>query len=235
MDKTLIKEALEQARLIIASHGMVNHMPGYSRDFLGRPVDNDAYNLQYDFLLDKNRPSYSGDNFSCSLIVSYNSSGDVERDGGIYRDYKAKTVVRANSAEMTASMFRVRENMVASLLMLCEMIEGVLPKQITITVYSAEEQQARKKRAHEQEIAQRIYNILGNECVKNLRVGGRSKLTRIPSRYAENWESMPELGQYHFTNSRWSRRIGERDRKDYVFAVMKHDEDSYYVSTRRIA
>lgn len=235
MSKTLIKDALEKARLIVSSHGLVNHMPTYSRDFLGRPVENDASNLQFDFLLDPKRPSYAGDNFSCTILVYYGTSGDIERDGGIYRDYKSKVVVRANSVEMTPSMFRVRENMVASLLMLCEMIDDAIPKQIMVTVFSAEELAQRKQLAQEQETARRIYNVVGKECIKNLRVGKRPKLTRIPNRYAEVWERMPELGQYRFYIAHWSRRNGEKDRKNYVFNVMKHDEDSYYVSARRIS
>lgn len=235
MDKTPIKEALEKARLIIASHGMVSHMPGYSRDYLGRPVEDDTYSLQYDFLFDPTQPSYSGNNFSCSIVVSFSSTSEIERNGGIYRDYKSRVVVRANSVEMAPKMFRVRENMVASLLMLCEMIEGVLPKELTVTVFSPEEHAERKQLTKEQEIGRRIYNIIGSECVKNLRTGGRAKLTRIPNRYAEVWESMPELGQYRFHTARWSRRDGEKDKKNYVFNVMKHDEDSYYISARRIA
>lgn len=230
---SVINDALEKARAIVASHGLVKYMAGYTRNALAQPVNGATY-LRYDLFLDPDKPSYASDNCSAALAISYEPNRE-RRDGGIYDDYTLKVSVRLNSMELRSEIAKARENMIASMLMLCDMVELVLPKKFTVTVMTAEEVVDQEVKSKEQDIARRIHRMIGKECVKNLRAGGRPKVTRIPNKYAETWGEMPKPGRYRYTDSAWSARRGsERNRKDYVFTVSQYDSEYWYVSARRV-
>lgn len=236
MNRTQIKEALEKARLVIASHGMVAHMPTYFKSSLMNPVSDYADSLSYEFYLDPNKSGYASDNYSCALNVFYRSAADVERDGGIYRDSKLRVTIRIGSADVTVHQLTARENMVASLGMLAQMIEATIPKTLTTTVMTPEALKEKRQIEHEQKVAAKIFEIIGKDAVKNLRTGGKSRLIRIPEKYAETWGAMPEPGRYRFDQVRYTNRRGQiKDRAGYVFVVSKGYDDSYNLRSTRVS
>lgn len=236
MDRTQIKEALEKARLVIASHGMVAHMPTYFKSSLMNPVTDSTDRLSYEFYLDPRKSAYSSDNYNCALNVFYSSAGDVERGGGIYSDNKLKVTIRIGSAEVYTNQLTARENMVASLAMLAQMIEATLPDAITTTVMTPEALKEKRQIAHEQTVAEKIFGIIGKDAVKNLRTGGKSRLIRIPEKYAETWGAMPEPGRYRFDQVRYVNRRGHvKDRAGYIFVVSKGYDDSYNLRSTRVS
>lgn len=236
MNRTQIKEALEKARLVIASHGMVAHMPSYFKSSLMNPVSDSTDRLSYEFYLDPNKSGYSSDNYNCALNILYYSASDVERDGGIYRDSKLRVTIRIGSAEVYVQQLTARENMVASLAMLAQMIEATLPQSITTTVVSPEALKERRQLEHEQNIAEKIFRITGKDAVNNLRTGGKSRLIRIPEKYAEIHGAMPDPGRYRFDQVRYINRRGQiKDRAGYVFVVSKGYDDSYNLRSTRVS
>lgn len=234
MDYTPITEALEKARLIISAHGLVKHMPDYSKKDLGQPVNTNHSALRYEFLLDPTISSYSSENYSATFSVNYDGK-QTERDGGIYYDLQLNTSVRLSAMELRSKNIVARENMISSLMMLCDMVELSLPKEITITVWTPEQLRDKRAREKEQIVARDIHHSIGKECIKNLRAGGKPKLTQIPHKYVERYGEMPPEGTYRYSTSKYSRRGGEKDRKDYVFSVVKYDTETWYVRARRTA
>lgn len=222
MDNASISEALERARIIISSHGMMAHMPSYYRSILAQSVGSlhGTTCLQYEFLLDPKKSSYNDENHSCVLIVRYDGDNTVERDGGVYRDLVLKVSIRNASSIVTTASAPARENMLNSMLMLCEMIESALPSELTLTVKSPEVLTEERKVAHEQLVSSRIEYAVGKESLKNLRVGGRPRVVRIPDSYAEMHGSMPEPGRYRYDQVRRSDRRGRvKDRAEFLFVV----------------
>lgn len=227
MDRTPLKEALKKAQLIVAAHGMVRYMPQYSKNSLSNLVD-DADRLTYEFLLHPQKSSYNNDNFSCTLCIVYNCERDDEREGGIYRDYNRRVSIRTGTSDMTLAGIKIRENMIASLTMLVEMIETVIPQRLTVTVMSPEDLREKRQREHEQSIASKIFNVVGKDAVKNLRVEGRPRITRLPDNYAEVNGSMPDIGRYRFEQIRYVNRHGQiKDRAGFIFSVNKSHDGSY--------
>ncbi|MBM3194144.1 MAG: hypothetical protein FJZ60_00085 [Chlamydiae bacterium] len=221
MDRSPIREALEKAKLIISSHGMVRHMPSYVKSSLANLVADSAERVSYEFYLYPKKTGYSPGNYNCALSVWYSSGQDVEREGGVYRDYAPLVMVRIGSAELSYAELQLRENMISSLAMLAELLETALPQKITLTVMTPEVLKQKKQSEHEQLVASQIFDVVGKESVSNLRKGGRPKLTRIPDRYSEVYRSMPEPGHYRFSHARRYDRYGHvKDRAEFVFVVV---------------
>lgn len=234
MDRTQLKEALEKARLVIASHGMIAHMPSYYKSALMTPVANTSDRLSYEFYLDPNKSGYAADNYNCALNVYYQSSSDIERDGGIYRDFTSKISIRLGSSEITVDALSARENMIASLAMLAQVVEATIPKMITVTVMTPEDLKEKKRLEYEQKTARRIFDVVGKNSTKNLRTGGKPRISRIPEKYAEEYGSMPEVGRYRFDQIRRVDRSGRIvDRAGYLFVVSKMYDDSYVLRAAR--
>ena len=236
MDKTPLKEALEKAQLIVASHGMTNYMPKYSKSSLTNIVG-DVDRLTFDFQLYPEKSSYDSNNFSCSLCIAYNYQRDEEREGGIYRDYAARVSIRLGSIDATLKTIAVRENMISTLTMLIEMIEAVIPPRITVTVMSPEDLKSKRQREHEQKIASQVFDTLGKDSVKNLRVNGKPKITRITEKYVEYYGSMPEPGRYRFNQIRYVNRRGVvKDQATFMFEVIKsYDGSSHMLKAWRLS
>lgn len=227
MDRIPLKEALEKARLVVASHGMVNYMPQYSKNSLSNSADG-IDRLTYEFLLYPNKSSYNNDNFSCTLCIAYNCEREEERDGGIYQDYNSRVSIRMGNGDMTLSGIKIRENMIASLTMLMEMIETIIPKRLTITVMSPDDLREKRQREHEQSIASQIFDVVGKDAVKNLRVNGKPRTTRLPDKYAEINGTMPDVGRYRFNQIRYRNRHGHiTDRAGFIFSISKSYDGSY--------
>lgn len=227
MDRIPLKEALEKAQLVVASHGMMNYMPQYSKNSLSNSVEG-IDRLTYEYLLHPSKSSYNNDNFSCTLCIAYNCERDEERAGGIYRDYNSRVSIRMGTGDMTLAGIKIRENMIASLTMLMEMIEIAIPKRLTVTVMSPEDLREKRQREHEQTIASKIFSVVGKSAVKNLRVGGRPRTIRLPDNYAETNGSMPDVGRYRFDQIRYVNRHGQiKDRATFIFSVSKSYDGSY--------
>jgi hypothetical protein len=230
-----LKEALQKAKLFVASHGLVNHMTAYSKSALGYELSNDETCLSFDYALDPNKSLYSSDNFCCTLNICYWSPrGPIERDGGVYSDYHLKITIRMNSFELTLEKINSRENMISSISMLAGMIESTIPKTITITVTTHEELCEKRQIAHEQFVASRLYEVIGKELVRNLRVGGNPKILRIPDKFVEIYGKMPDLGLYHYDQIRYRNRRGQiKARAGFILTVNKNSDDSYFIVAKR--
>jgi len=235
MDRSPVKDALEKSRLIISSHGMVNYMPDYAKNSLMNPINEASSGLTFDFCLYPKKSIYDSNNCNCSLVVNYSSSGDIERDNGIYRDYICSVFVRMSSSELTLQMLKKRENMIELLFMLIEMIESIIPKKLTLTVTTPEQLKENKKIHHEQIISEQIFSIAGKNSILNLRKGGKSKTTLLSQKYAEVYGSMPAPGKYRFKHIKNVNRKGKiTDQADIVFVVQSPD-DRTIIKAYRVA
>jgi hypothetical protein len=236
MDRTPIKEALEKARLIIASHGMISHMPSYIKSSLANPLNHLIEKISYEFYLDPLQPGYSMNNYNCALNVCYIPNNDEERDGGIYKDFNVRVSIRIGSADLRLQEILARENMISSLTLLGSMIESSIPKKITLMVMSPEDLKEKRKRTFEQQVAEQIFTVLGKESVRNLRKGGKPRHSRIPEKYSEVYGSMPEPGRYRYSQIRAHDRHGHvKNRVEFVFIVNKSFNDFYTLKAYRVA
>jgi len=236
MDRTQLKEALEKARLVVASHGMAAHMPSYFKTALMTPVNDSTERLTYEFYLKPDISSYSSNNYSCALNVWYFSDSNVERNGGIYRDYTAKVLIRLGSADITLSELSARENMVSLLAMLAQMVKDTIPPKITATVMTPDVLKEKRQTEHEQKISEQIFRIVGKDALKNLRKGGKSRVSRLPEKYSEVFGTMPEVGRYRFEQVRRVNRRGSViDRAGYVFFVSKSYDESHVLRAHRVS
>ncbi len=223
-----IKEALEKARLIVASHGMVNYMPQYARSLLTSYILDYQDSMSFEFFLDPQKTGYSSDNFTCTLNVRYSYDKDVERDGGVYRDYRSRVSLRISSCDLNMEALAKREQMVESLKMLVEMIESVVPKVIVGTVMTPEDLREKRQLAHEQKVAEQIFSVLGKDCIRNARTNGKPKTTVIPESFVNVYGMMPAPGRYRYDHVKYRTRSGNiTDRAKYIFSVSKTYNESY--------
>jgi len=215
-----LNEVLERARLIISSHGMSNYMPSYAKSTLVHQLHESCDKISYDFMLDPKKSSYSNDNFICTLNVSYAYDCDIERDEGIYRDYMRRISIRIGGGDVSLQMLKNREDMIESIKMLMEMIEVSIPKKIVHTVMTPSALKAKRQKAYEQQISSQIFSIVGKDAVRNVRTGGRPKISVLSQKYAEVYGSMPQPGKYHFDYVKNRNRRGYvTDRASIIFIV----------------
>lgn len=225
MERTKIKEALEKAQLIVASHGMVNYMPTHAKAALTQPINEYNDRISFDFFLNPKRAGYSSDNYTCSISVLYAYHSDVERDGGIYRDHTSRVSLRLGGGDVSLEQLEQRENMIQSLKMLMEMIAVSIPKSFVETVMTPDALKEKRQLQHEQTVASRIFDAVGKDAIKNLRTNGKPKVSLIPANYAETHGEMPEQGRYRFDHVKAVNRRGQvRDRAGFIFVVKKTDE-----------
>ena len=216
MDRTEIVKALKTAQTVVVSHGMASYIPERFKGSL--TVEINEYNdfSQYEFYMRPKQSMWDSNNYSCALVVGYCPGQDTVVDGGTYRDYKRRLHIRYGSGEASIGDFKLRENFVSSLMMLCEMVESLTPESITITVETPEEGVKRLRREFEQNIGGRIHSSLDKKDFKNLRKGGKSRLVRIPDVYVNNWGSLPDPGTYAY------KHIIRKDRGGRVAAFTKY-------------
>ena len=226
MDTTPIAEALKVSLAIISSHGITAHMS--NRSTLSRQIDSTTKNVRFDFSLDPSRSPWADGNSSCSLIVGYNGGANYAGvDGGTYNDFKRSIKISYSSDELRPATARLRENMMNSLLMVCEMLEASLPKSFTITMVTPAEALDRAARASEQEIAKKIFDVVGSDAVKNLRKGGKGRIVRVPEAYVQNHGDLPPSGDYRLNRPiSYDRRGYVRQSFDYVVKVSTSDGSS---------
>lgn len=235
MDLSGIKEALEKARLIVASHGMVNYMPQYARSSLTSYILDYQESVSFEFFLDPQKTGYSSDNFNCTLNVRYLYDKDVERDGGIYRDYRSRVSIRISSCDLTLEALTKRERMVESLKMLAEMVDSAVPKVIIGTIMSPEDLREKRQLAYEQKVAEQIFSILGKDCIRNVRTNGKPKTTVIPESFVNAYGTMPSPGRYRYDHVKYRTRSGNiTDRAKYIFSVSKSYDESYVLRAFKV-
>ena len=235
MDRTEIVKALKIARTVVVAHGLANHVPERFKGGLTAEINDYSDFSQYEFYLYPKQSIWDSNNYSCALVIGYTPGQDIVIDGGIYRDHKRRLHIRYGSGEANLSDFKMRENFVSSLLMLCEMIESLTPESITVTVETPEEVIRRRRREYEQEIGNRIHGVLDKNDFKNLRRGGKARLVRIPDTYTSCYGSLPEQGTYAYRHAaRRNRRGSVLEYVNYVFRVHPSSEGGSYVKISKV-
>lgn len=239
MDHTARTEAYKTAKALITSHGVVRYMNKYSRDLLSREVTVDSTALRYEFILDPTRDSWSASNPTCSLSVVYvpeTRGARVADDGAVVIDSNLRVTLGLSGSDMTTDVARQRESMVSMLMMLCEMLEATLPKQITSLVETPEQAAEKKKRAFEQAVGQQIVDNIGLSALKGLRSDGTARSFRLTGAYTSSDGKYPEAGTYHFKRIRLTDRRGRpKDITHYSIRVFGTDGTAPpTVSVRRL-
>ena len=230
MDRTKIVDALRNAQAAVVSHGIINRIPERYKSAMLAALNEYSDSLQYEFYLDPKKSSWDTDNFSCSLVIAYLSEKDYEHDGGIYRKYSRRITIRHGSSDVDTSSYKKREDFVASLLMLAEMIEVIIPESIRVTVETPAEVLKRKRREFEQEVGGRIYSILDKKDLKHLRKGGNSRTVRLPESYTGYYGSPPAPGSYAYKLMHNKDGFGKfKERGSYLFRVQTNNNNESYV------
>ena len=230
MDRSPLTNALRMAKDVISTHGIVQYMNENSKNWaLNRPIEDPSDGIQFDFSLDPKKSPWDSYNCSFCLRVNYATDGiDREISGGVYRNYKRKVKINYSSAEVTTKNCKSRENLISSLLMLCEMLESLLPKDIQLTVFTEQEVLEKKKLFEEQKVSVDIFNSVGPSYIKNLRKGGKGKIARIPESYAQDHGSFPETGDYRFRyDHQYDRRGFPKKTNTYILKVTTQNNSSY--------
>jgi hypothetical protein len=230
MDRSPLMNALKLAKDVISTHGIIEYMNENSRNWaLNRPVEDANDGIQFDFSLEPKKSPWDPANCGFCLRVNYTTDGvDREILGGVYRNYTRRVKVNYSSGEVTTNNFKQRENMLSSLLLLCEMLEAVLPERIQVTVLTEQEAAEKKKLLLEQKIATDIFNSVGPSSIKNLRKGGKGKIVRIPQTYVEEYGKFPETGDYRFHHvAQYDRRGFEKVTNTYILKVTTCNDSSH--------
>lgn len=208
MDRTEIKRALDLAHTVVISHGITAYLPERYRTALTSPVNDHNDAIMYDFYLYPKKSPWDSDNFTCSLTIAYRPGNNFESYGALLRDYTRDITIRHGSSEVRASDYKVRENFIANLMMLVEVIESITPQATTIVVETSEELKKRLRREHEQLVGGKIHSVLDKKDFKNLRKGGNSRTVRLPESYTSNYGVAPEPGVYTYKHTIRKDRSG---------------------------
>jgi len=239
MDHTARIEAYKIAKALVTSHGVVRYMNKYNRDLLSREVTAETSAVRCDFILDPNRDSWSANNPTCSLSVLYvpeTKGVRVADDGSVVIDSNLRVTLGLSGSDMTMDVVRQRESMVSMLVMLCEMLEATLPKQITSLVETSVQAAEKKKRALEQAVSQQVIDNIGMSVLKGLRKDGSARSFRLTGSYMSSDGKYPEAGVYRFKHVRSVDRRGRaKDVAHYSIRVFGSDGITPpTVSVRRI-
>lgn len=236
MDTTPLKTALNTAKTLVGAHGFMNYMREYDRRRFDHEIDDSTHALRYEFCMDPNKSSYSPDNFSCALNISYDPGADYDHEGGINRRYARKITLSYGHCELTLKTLPSREDFIKALSMVAEMMETVLPNDIVLVVQTAEEVADCKAIRQEQQVADNVFHEIGWQSVKGLRKGGKPRVVRLANTYLEKHGSMPESGTYRYEQVRRSTRRGVvREKANYIFKVFKTFSNEVNVKIFRVA
>lgn len=237
MDSSRRTEALRLAKQCISTHGMVNYMNKYNRDLLSRPVEDGTTGLRYEFHMDPLVTTWSVSNPSCTLLVTYSPSHAGTRmneAGDAIVDHLLRVAVSTSATDMDVAMLLRRENMVASLGMLCELLQASVPPLVEVCTETAAEREARRAADHEQVTSSRIMDHVGHDTLKGLVSGGRPRLATLGDSYVTSFGSYPECGRYRFKKVMTTDRRGRpRDVRHYVIDVTSRHEGRT-IGVRRI-
>jgi hypothetical protein len=236
MDRTKIVNALRHAQTAVISHGIINRVPERYKSAMLAALNEYSDSLQYEFYLDPKKSAWDSDNFSCSLVIAYLSDKDYEHDGGIYREYVRRISIRHGASDVDAASYKKREDFIASLLMLVEMLEAITPENIRVTVETPDEVSKRKRRELEQKIGEQIHFVLEKKNLKNLRRGGNSRTIRFPeSLYKTNYGALPTAGTYAYKHPLRKDRNGRvTNFGNYIFRVMEMDDGAHYLKIFKV-
>lgn len=226
MDASQRRQALQLAKGIIVSHGMMNYMNKYNKDQLSRQPDDGTTGLRYEYHLDPTITSWSACNPTCTLSITYAVSpagARVDEAGDTVVDNTLRISVSASATDMDVSMLQRREGMISSLGMLCELLQATLPPVVQVRLETATETAARKNAEKEQQVAFRIVDHIGEPALKGLVSGGRPRVVTLDSSYADKY---PEPGRYRFKRIISTDRRGRpRETRYYVLNVFERPND----------
>jgi len=227
MDRTALTQALETAKSIITSHGIMKYMRDYDRRYMPREINDSMTDLRYEFCLDPSKSTYSSDNCSCAINVYYRAGDDYDHEGGINRQYKRKVTLTYGSGEVTLENLSPRENFIKTLTMVIEMLESAIPSTITLSVKSATEVAERKAREAEQLMGEKIYTVIGWEGLRGIRTGKKPRVMRLPDNFVEMYGSLPDTGTYRYEYVRRRLRRGViREKYNYIIKVVSSDNNN---------
>ena len=231
MDRSQIIEAFRTTKAIVMSHGIFEHMTDYNRKALASEVPSSATHLRFDFHLNPKESIWSTKNPGCGFTVSYSCDHDAKYlapNGDSVADNKRSITCRLSGDDMPLEIMRKREALIEQFMMLCSMLESVLPAKIVTVVESASELTERVKREAEQKIGHAIHSALGAPAFKGLRKGGKHRVVRIPSEYLAANESFPAPGSYRYTHvRRYNSRGTAVEKVKYMIKVFSADGKCY--------
>jgi hypothetical protein len=233
-------QALQTAKVLIGSHGLVAHMNKYNRDVLARELRDDTIALRCEFHLDPARNGWADNNPSASLSIMYASDprgSRIDETGAMVVDNFLQITISASSGDMQLDIFRRRENMLSMVGMLCEMLQQTLPQKLTLVMETPELVAANARKSFEQQVGQQIFTNIGVDAFKGLRRDGASRSHRLTSTYTSPDGKYPETGTYRFRHVRVADRRGHaRDVAYYSIRVFGSDGTvPPTVSIRRIS
>lgn len=226
MDRTQIIQAIQLARSVITTHGIMSQMSEYNKNRLFRDSSSpdEAEVIRCEFTLDPTRSTWDSNNCSCTINFSYIAATTREVDGGTYRDYVRRISFSTQGSDLDFAAFKSRENLISALNMIAEMLISLTPEQIVVTVETPEDGAIRRQKEHEQSVGSQIFHSLEKVATKNLRKGGKARLTRIPDSYLINYAKLPEAGSYRYIHvRRYNRRGTPVEKVSYRFVVPSHD------------
>lgn len=234
MDYGLIKNALETARGMIAAHGIVNYMSEHSKNILAMPVCDGVTSVRFEFSLHPAQASWSSSNASCALVVDYNGGNYYDVSGDTYRDFTSKIRVSHSSGEITLAMFKARENMMSTIMLLVEMINAVLPEKITVVTETAAQKAEVARNEFLRKIGNQIGKNLGYAAFKGIRSGGKRRIRELSTDYVEKHGEMPADGVYPYRQvRRWNRRGEPAEVAKYTIFVRNTENKRTIVQIER--
>jgi hypothetical protein len=181
--------------------------------------------------------SWSVNNPSCTLSIAYSPSpagARMNEAGDTIVDHLLRVAVSTSATDMDVALLLRRENMVASLGMLCELLQASVPPLVEICTETAAEREARRVADHEQVTSSRIMDHVGHDTLKGLVSGGRARLVLLGDSYVTSFGSYPECGRYRFKKIVTTDRRGRpRDVRHYVIDVASRHEGRT-VGVRRV-
>lgn len=239
MDATIRMEALRVAKGLVCAHGIMTHMSKHNRATLAQDVKPDTIGLRYDFQLDPNQNQWAAGNPSCSLSIMYTSDSAgsyINEAGFMVIDNVLRITVSTSSNDMSLSVLRRREGMIAMLEMLGEVLTAALPPRITLTLQTPAEIEDSARRTSEQVVSAQIFANLGAEAFKGMRCNGSARVHRLTEGYASHDGKFPEPGQYRFRHVRSTDRKGyPKEIAYYLLRVLPASENvPPLVSIRRV-
>lgn len=235
MDKTQLITYLEMARALIASHGIVEYMSEYSKNRLGHPTTGDELFLRYEFCLDPKKPTWEASNSSLTLSLDFHPGESFEADGDTHKIYTSRVRLSHSSGEVTLKTVQRRENMMASMIMLMEMLTTTLPDKVTVLVATAQQKAEAAQKQKLKEIGRELGRFLDHAATKGLRTGGKSRTVPLPPKYVERNGVFPEEGVYPYSQvRRYNRRGDAAEVANYSLAVRVNYAGEYVIRINRV-
>ncbi|NBZ95433.1 MAG: hypothetical protein EBR40_03250 [Proteobacteria bacterium] len=225
MESVTVRSALEKAKLLVMSHGLMANMTPYSKSTLERKTfEEHDDSISFEFVLDPTKSSWDDDNFRMNLSVQYRTKGDVFIEGDRVRPSSRQIRFHWNSGSGTLEHLMRRESMMNNLLLLNELLVAALPEHVSWVVQTAAQIESEKKAEADKRTAYNIAAAIGKEAMRGLRTGGRSRTVFLTPAYLESFApgegKYPEDGTYTYEQIRRTDRRGRvKESVNYRFRV----------------